>query len=102
MKQMRYPANGGSGLSQRTIWVLAVGCWLAAGGLTACSDDYEYEAKEPDFLGASIYDYLKEQGDFTTYLRLVDDLGYGQVLSLTGSKTVLGLSQSFDNRSIHN
>ena len=54
----------------------------------SCSDSYEYEEREPDFLGASIYDYLKQQGDFTTYLRLVDDLNYGRVLQLTGSKTV--------------
>ena len=86
MKKLRYPGKRGYGLNQkalRMLWML-----LLAGGLTACSDDYEYESREPDFLGASIYDYLKGQGDFTTYLRLVDDLGYGGVLSLTGSKTV--------------
>ena len=68
--------------------VSLMGMVLFASGLTACSEDYEYENREPDFLGASIYDYLQQQGDFTTYLRLVDDLGYRQVLSLTGSKTV--------------
>lgn len=57
---------------------------LAAG----CSDDYKYENEEPDFLGGSIYEYLEQQGNFKNYLRLVDDLDYGQVLSLTGSKTV--------------
>ena len=61
---------------------------LFGGMMAACSDSYEYEEHEPDFLGASIYDYLKSQGDFTTYLRLVDDLNYGRVLQLTGSKTV--------------
>ena len=62
---------------------------LLMGGLAAsCSKDYEYEEREPDFLGASIYDYLKAEGDFTNYLRLVDDLNYGRVLQLTGSKTV--------------
>jgi len=62
---------------------------LLMGGLAAsCSKDYEYEEREPDFLGASIYDYLKAEGGFTNYLRLVDDLNYGRVLQLTGSKTV--------------
>lgn len=65
-----------------------IGLLTLTGGLTSCSDDYEYERREPDFLGASIYDYLQQQGDFTTYLRLIDDLDYKQVLSLTGSKTV--------------
>ena len=65
------------------ISLLLMGC-LA----TSCSDYYEYEEREPDFLGASIYDYLKEKGNFTYYLRLIDDLNYGQVLQLTGSKTV--------------
>ena len=64
--------------------VWGVGCLVVWG----CSEDYEYEEREPDFLGASIYDYLKGQGDFTNYLRLVDDLNYGRVLQLTGSKTV--------------
>lgn len=61
---------------------------LAGIGLGSCSDDYEYESKEPDFLGTSIYDYLQQEGDFKTYLKLVDDLDYRQVLKLTGSKTV--------------
>ncbi|MCR5269872.1 MAG: fasciclin domain-containing protein [Prevotella sp.] len=65
-----------------------IGLLALTGGLTSCSDDYEYEQHEPDFLGASIYDYLQQQGDFKTYLQLVDDLDYKQVLSLTGSKTV--------------
>lgn len=56
--------------------------------LCSCSDDYPYDDKEPDFLGGSIYEYLQSEGDFKTYLRLVDDLDYKEVLSLTGSKTI--------------
>ena len=56
--------------------------------LCSCSDDYGYDDKEPDFLGSSIYEYLQSQGDFKTYLRLIDDLKYKDVLSLTGSKTI--------------
>lgn len=68
--------------------VVAWLAFLAIVSLAACSDDYRYDDEDPDFLGGSIYEYLQSQGNFTTYLRLVDDLDYGQVLSLTGSKTV--------------
>ena len=61
---------------------------LVIAGTAGCSDSYEYEKSEPGFLGASIYDYLDGQGNFKNYLRLVDDLNYREVLSLTGSKTV--------------
>lgn len=54
----------------------------------ACSDPYIYDNKEPDNLGSSIYDYLKEDGNFTYFLRLIDDLEYAEVLSKTGSKTL--------------
>lgn len=67
----------------KTLLVLAVAI-LCCG----CADDYVYDDIEPDFLGESIYDYLSEDGNFTTYLRIVDDLDYKDVLSLTGSKTV--------------
>ena len=66
-----------------------VACVAAAlSMLCSCSDDYAYDDKEPDFLGSSIYEYLQRQGDFKTYLRLIDDLNYKEVLSLTGSKTI--------------
>lgn len=68
--------------------VVAWLAFLAIVSLVACSDDYRYDDEDPDFLGGSVYEYLQKQGNFTTYLRLVDDLDYGQVLSLTGSKTV--------------
>lgn len=75
----------------RAVCVMAViaGCW-------GCSDDYKLdnEGSYPDWLGNSIYDELKNpnpanlSGTFTNYLRLVDDLGYAETLSRTGSKTV--------------
>ena len=54
----------------------------------SCRDEYYYDDREPDFLGASIYDYLQEQGNFTLFLRVIDDLKYGEVLKKTGSKTL--------------
>ena len=54
----------------------------------SCRDEYYYDDKEPDFLGASIYEYLEEKGNFTLFLKVIDDLEYDQVLSKTGSKTL--------------
>lgn len=54
----------------------------------SCSDDYIYDDKAPDNLGASIYDYLTESGEFQYFVRLIDDLEYREVLSRTGSKTL--------------
>lgn len=57
-------------------------------GWIGCKDDYIYDEKEPDFLGASIYDFLEQDGHFTYFLRLIDDMDYKDVLFRTGSKTL--------------
>ena len=62
--------------------------------LASCTDDYYYDKKEPTWLGASIYDYLKTDGHFTNYVKLIDDLGYADVLKLTGSKTLFVANDS--------
>lgn len=75
---------------------LKTACFFALAGLGACSDDYELdnEGSYPTWLGNSIYEELRTPnpdnltGTFTNYLRLVDDLGYTETLSRTGSKTV--------------
>jgi len=64
---------------------------------SSCREDYFYDELLPEWLGSSIYDYLKEEGDYTTYIRLIDDLGYTEVLSLTGSKTLFVASDSAFN-----
>ncbi len=50
------------------------------------------EGDLPEWLGESIYEELKNpkslDGTFNTYLRLIDDLGYAEVLGKTGSKTI--------------
>ncbi len=69
--------------------LLGAACLLSTFGLTySCSDDYDLPDKTPDFLGASIYDELKSRGNFTTMVRLIEDLGQKDVLSKTGSKTL--------------
>ena len=79
---------------------------LALAGLMAsCVDKYEEVDAEskPEWLGGSIYAELENPnplrltGTFKTYLRLVDDLGYGETLNRTGSKTVFPANdEAFD------
>ena len=54
----------------------------------SCRDEYYYDDKEPDFLGASIYEYLEEDGNFTLFMKVIEDLGYKEILSKTGSNTL--------------
>ena len=70
---------------------------VLAGLTTSCIDKNEEVDAEsrPSWLGESIYAELKNPsghglltGTFTNYLRLIDDLGYDEVLAKTGSKTV--------------
>ncbi|ASB49857.1 fasciclin domain-containing protein [Alkalitalea saponilacus] len=56
--------------------------------MVSCEDDSLYTEKEPEWLGESIYDYLAEDGNFNYYLRIIDDVGYAEVMKRTGSKTV--------------
>lgn len=66
---------------------------VCLGMMTSCQKDELVPADEkPEWLGSSIYEELQTPkhltGTFNTYLRLVDDLGYDEVLSRTGSKTI--------------
>ncbi|MBR1448800.1 MAG: fasciclin domain-containing protein [Prevotella sp.] len=69
---------------------------VLTGLMTSCVDKYEEvdADSKPSWLGGSIYSELKNPnqerltGTFTNYLRLIDDLGYDEVLNRTGSKTV--------------
>ena len=65
---------------------------LSTVGFTSCADDKfhlkDYEDSKPSFLGQSIYHELQNRGEYSTVLRLIDDLEYAEVLSKTGSKTL--------------
>ncbi|WP_167612246.1 fasciclin domain-containing protein [Maribellus sediminis] len=60
--------------------------------IISCKDEYLYDNSEPEWLGASIYDYLKANENYTYYTKLIDDLQesdkYRDVLAKTGSKTL--------------
>jgi uncharacterized surface protein with fasciclin (FAS1) repeats len=56
--------------------------------LFSCKDNYIYDDQEPDWLGSDILNTLKTRGDFTVTVKLIQDLGYDEVLGLTGSKTL--------------
>jgi hypothetical protein len=60
---------------------------------SAC-DQYPYDDKEPEWLGSSIYEYLKSDGNYSNYTRMIEDLGYIEVLSTTGSKTLFVANDS--------
>lgn len=69
--------------------LIGTACLLTTCGVAySCSDDYDLPDTKPEFLGSSIYDELKNRGNFTTVVRLIDDLGYTDVLSRTGSRTL--------------
>ncbi|MBR5455613.1 MAG: hypothetical protein IKU76_01520 [Bacteroidaceae bacterium] len=74
---------------------LFAACMLLVGGsMNSCQDkldDYKYDDEEPTWLGASIYDFLKEGTPGHTYnnfVALIDSLGETETLAHTGSKTL--------------
>lgn len=67
--------------------VACCGLLLGAWSLQSCEDEYLLTG-QPEWLGNSIYEQLKDDGHYTTLLQLVDDLGQTEVLSHTGSKTL--------------
>ena len=70
-------------------------CWLLMPVLvsvvlciTSCREDYILDEQEPEWLGESIYDFLVEEGKYSNFVRLIEDLNYKDVLQRTGSKTL--------------
>jgi len=55
--------------------------------ISSCKE-YTLEDEIPQWLGSSIYDNLKNNGNFNNMAKLIEDLGYKDVLSKTGSKTL--------------
>jgi len=75
---------------------LLIGLMIGSFLVASCNED-PLETHEPEWLGASIYEYLKTDGHFTNYVKLIDDLEYAEVLSKTGSKTLFVANDSAFN-----
>lgn len=77
-------------LFRKGLQLISAACLLSAvGTISSCTDDYNLDETMPEGLsGGSIYDALKKEGNFSTTIRLIDDLNYADVLSKTGSKTL--------------
>lgn len=69
------------------LWGLVLLAVISVFGITSCTPDFNLDKETPEWLGPSIYDYLKNN-HFDTYVKLIEDLGYKDVLSKTGSKTL--------------
>ncbi len=89
---MKNKLNKICGSAIKLLFGLTVGMTL----FTSCEEEYQYANEEPAWLGGSIYEYLNDHGKdkFSTYVRLIDDLGYKEVLNLTGSKTLFVATDS--------
>ena len=70
----------------RRVALAACGLMVGAGVLQSCKDDVL--TGQPSWLGNSIYERLQEEGNYSTVLKLIDDLGQKEVFSHTGSKTL--------------
>ena len=70
----------------RRMAVAVCGLLIGVSVMTSCEDDVL--TGQPEWLGNSIYERLQEDGNYTTMLRLIDDMGQKEILSRTGSKTL--------------
>ena len=79
-----------STLSSRRVTSAAAGLLLVCGALlsTTSCEQYDLDERTPEGWGSSIYSWLHDQGNFTNTVRMIDDLGYRDVLAKTGSKTL--------------
>ena len=70
-------------------WMLAAaGVLLAGGSVVSSCSEYDLDQKDPEGWGSSVYSWLDEQGNYTNTVRMIDELGYREVLAKTGSKTM--------------
>ncbi|MBO4607253.1 MAG: fasciclin domain-containing protein [Prevotella sp.] len=85
----------------KTKALLVSSMMLLVAVVTQSCDNSDLEG-QPEWLGNSIYERLQEGGNYSTILRLIDDLDYALVMKETGSKTLFAaddqaFSQWFQN-----
>ncbi len=73
----------------RSRWLQVAAALVLVGGsaVTSCSQ-YDLDERTPEGWGSSIYSWLDEAGSYTNTVRMINDLGYREVLAKTGSKTL--------------
>ena len=81
----------------RQWFIAACGLLMGASVFQGCKND-DVLTGQPSWLGNSIYERLEEDGNYTTMLKLIDDLGQHEVLSHTGSKTLFAANDSAFNQ----
>ncbi len=82
-------------VKRNRLWNLSVAVLLAgANVVVSCTDKYDLDEKTPDGFGSSIYGWLDGQGNYSNTVRLIDDLGYSEVLAKTGSKTLFAANDA--------
>lgn len=97
MKELRTKHLNTNTMKRKTIvakkrrWTVRATCGLLLGAtvalsLQSCSDDVL--TGQPEWLGNSIYERLQEEGNYSTVIRLIDDLNQREVLAHTGSRTL--------------
>ena len=91
MKQRQIVRQG------RRVALATCGLLMGVWSLQSCKDDDVLLTGQPSWLGNSIYERLESVGNYTTVLRLIDDLGQHEVLSHTGSKTLFAANDSAYN-----
>lgn len=74
-------------------WIMMVSVLITGIGILPSCTEYDLDERTPEGWGSSIYSWLDEQGSsggetFKITVRLIDELGYREVLSKTGSKTL--------------
>lgn len=69
-------------------WLMFASVLLAVSGAFVSCNEYDLDERTPEGWGSSIYSWLDEQGNYTNTVRMIDELGYRDVLAKTGSKTL--------------
>ena len=61
---------------------------MLGGSLLTSCNEYDLDERTPEGWDQSIYGWLDKAGNFRNTVRIIDDLGYRDVLDKTGSKTL--------------
>jgi len=75
-------------MRKQFFFINMIASMATAGALMLQSCDNDVLTGQPEWLGESIYAELQHQGNYTTLLRLIDDLGLKEQMSETGSLTL--------------